>query len=195
MPTALTFDDGPTRLVTIELLDTLDSFGAKGTFFLVGSRAAKAPSIVSQILSRGHEIGNHSWSHINFRELPEGQFISELSKTHNCLYEITGISPTLLRPPYGVISQRQKELAQHRFGYSTVLWNIDTNDWKRPGVNQTASKIQSSCNNGQVVLLHDICRETVDAVALAIRTTRNPEREFVTVSKLRALFPTNRRKG
>lgn len=188
LPTALTFDDGPAGAVTLDLLNTLDSKGVMATFFLVGSRAANQREIVSLIASRGHEIGNHSWTHPNFAKLADGQFISELARVHDCIGEITGFAPKLLRPPYGVISKRQRMLAEQQFGYSTVAWNVDTLDWKLRDSRQIAASIRSSVNKGYIVLLHDLYPTTVEAVDVAISNSIDTSGEWVTVSSLRSLY-------
>lgn len=85
-----------------------------------------------RVCEMGNEIGNLSWSHPNFLHLSNQEFTHELEKTHLLLSDITGRSPTLLRPPYGYITPEQRRIAEEHFGYKVVLWNVDTQDWRRP---------------------------------------------------------------
>ena len=193
LATALTFDDGPSAVTTLDLLDILDSHKVPATFFCVGSRAAQNRSIVSEIAKRGHEIGNHSWSHQSFAGLPDEVLHYELNEAHNCLGDILGTPPKLLRPPFGVMNPHQKQMAHEWFGYSTVMWNIDTYDWKRPGVKAVSSVILGSLSRGSVVLLHDTLLESVAAVESALSSIPSPELQFVTVSNLRSLMAQKNR--
>ena len=187
LPSALTFDDGPHRSITPRLLDLLDEAQIKASFFLIGKLAATSPDIVSRIAERGHEIGNHSWSHLNFKSLSDEQFYEELTRTHDCLFRLSGTSPRLLRPPYGEITLNQRNLANEWFGYSTVLWNIDTRDWRRAGTDLIAKSILSSKGKGSVILLHDTNLDTLSGVALALAEMPTASRDFVTVTSLRKL--------
>lgn len=187
LPTALTFDDGPTPKVTLRLLEVLAARGVLATFFCIGSHAMRDRAIVSEIARRGHDIGNHSWSHPSFSALTDEEILCELRKTHDCLCDASGKVPTFLRPPYGIISQGQRELARQWFGYSTIMWNVDTNDWRRPGVNAISSAIVGSLGKGSVVLLHDTSLDTVNSIADVLSKIERPESQFTTISELRRI--------
>lgn len=118
----------------------------------------------------------------------DGQFLDDLDRCHRCITQITGSSPRFLRPPYGIISAHQKELAAVNFGYSTVLWNVDTQDWRQRKADELVKVLLSSLNRGSVILLHDLFPETVDAVSIVLGLTENAAEEFLTVSRLRDYF-------
>lgn len=188
LPCALTFDDGPHHRITRLLLDQLDDARITATFFLVGRLANVLPEIVSETVERGHELGNHSWSHASLNNLCDEQLYEELSRTHECLLRLSGVAPKLFRPPYGQITKRQRQLVNEWFGYSTVLWNTDSQDWRRPGIDQIANSILLSKGKGSVILLHDTNLETVRGVARALADKHTSSQDFVTVTKLRELF-------
>lgn len=187
-PSALTFDDGPAEKLTLELLDVLEEAKVFATFFCVGRRAKKHSSIVSEISKRGHEVGNHSWSHSNFLTLSDQELQIEVTKAQDCLAEMLGTPPKLLRPPFGLITAHQRALCRQWCGCDTVGWNVDTQDWKLPGIDSVCSTIIAAQNTGNVLLLHDTRAQTVAAVSKALAGIVEPERHFVTVSKLRAMF-------
>ena len=108
---ALTFDDGPHPQLTPELLKVASRTNAKLTFFVLGERAAKHESIIKEMLRRGHEVGNHSWSHQNFRHLDNHQIQHELLKTDEVIKGCGG-NPHLLRSPYGEISDAQRRFVE-----------------------------------------------------------------------------------
>lgn len=96
---AFTFDDGPDRRQTLQILDVLDQYNAKATFFVVGERVEKYPEIVKMQLAKGHEIGNHSYRHPSFQGLNKDNMHNELSKTQQAIYQATGYKAVLFRPP------------------------------------------------------------------------------------------------
>ena len=100
---ALTFDDGPGPY-TAQLLDILDQHGAKATFFLIGSKVSAQADVLRRMHARGHQLGNHSWSHPELPKLPVGQIAGEIDRTNDAIKQATGIKPTILRPPYGAVN-------------------------------------------------------------------------------------------
>ena len=101
---AMTFDDGPSSETTPRLLEILKQRNIKATFFLIGENAASNPDIVRRILADGHEIGNHSWTHPQLSRLSDDRVTAEINKTQDAIKEASGFTPTLLRPPYGAIT-------------------------------------------------------------------------------------------
>ncbi|MBV8901086.1 MAG: polysaccharide deacetylase family protein [Verrucomicrobia bacterium] len=184
---AMTFDDGPSAENTPRLLDLLKQRGIKATFFLIGQNAAEHPEIVKRILEEGHEIGNHSWTHPQLSKLSDERVTDEIVKTQNAIHEASGYTPTLLRPPYGAITQRQREWIESRFGLSVILWSVDPFDWKRPGVSVIEQRILSGAEPGAIVLSHDIHKQTVDAMPATLDALIKKGYKFVTVSQLIAM--------
>src|SRR5256885_10519884 len=105
---AMTFDDGPSAKLTPKLLDLLAAHHIKATFFLIGENAAEYPELVAREMRGGHEVANHSWSHPNFGKMSDEGVRSQLRRTDDAIRSATGSRPTLMRPPYGSISARQK---------------------------------------------------------------------------------------
>src|SRR5213079_2638593 len=109
---AMTFDDGPSAVLTPKLLDLLAAHHIKATFFVIGENVAEHQEIVARAAKEGHEIGNHSWSHPNFGKMSQESVRSQVQRTDDAIKSATGKRPTLLRPPYGSITEREKRWIQ-----------------------------------------------------------------------------------
>ena len=120
--TALTFDDGPDPRWTPRVLDALAAHDAKATFFMVGERAQRHPELVARVVAAGHEVGNHTWSHLRIDRLDLHQVLGQLSRTHDTLTQLAGRPPTLFRPPWGEIDAVGL-LAAAELDYRVVLWS------------------------------------------------------------------------
>jgi len=162
---ALTFDDGPSATLTPKLLDLLAAHHIKATFFVIGENVAEHPEIVARAAREGHEIGNHSWSHPNLAKMSDDNVRSQLRRTDDAIRGATGNRPTLLRPPYGSITAREKRWIHDEFGYRIILWDVDPNDWKRPGPAVVRNRILKETHRGSIVLSHDIHPGTIEAMA------------------------------
>jgi peptidoglycan-N-acetylglucosamine deacetylase len=181
---AMTFDDGPSSANTPRLLEILKQRNIKATFFLIGENAASNPDLVRQILADGHEIGNHSWTHPQLSKLSDDRVTAEISKTQDAIKEASGFTPTLLRPPYGAITARQREWIESQFGLSIILWSVDPFDWKRPGASVITQRILSQVRPGAIILSHDIHKQTVDAMPATLDSLIAKGYKFVTVTQL-----------
>jgi peptidoglycan/xylan/chitin deacetylase (PgdA/CDA1 family) len=181
---AMTFDDGPSEKLTPRLLDILAAHHIKATFFVIGQNAADHPEIVQRALKEGHEIGNHSWSHPNFAKMSDESVRRELKKTDDAITEACGVRPTLMRPPYGSITPRQKRWIHDEFGYQIILWDVDPLDWKRPGPKAVTSRIVKETRSGSIVLSHDIHPGTIESVPATLNELEAKGFKFVTVSQL-----------
>jgi cellulose synthase/poly-beta-1,6-N-acetylglucosamine synthase-like glycosyltransferase/peptidoglycan/xylan/chitin deacetylase (PgdA/CDA1 family) len=189
---ALTFDDGPDPAWTPQVLDMLKKYGAKATFFTVGSKVAKYPELARRIVAEGHELGNHTYSHADLAALPGWRLKLELSLTQRALAGATGLHTTLARPPYSstpaAISGPQwasmKALAAE--GYLVTLTDLDTRDWSRPGTANIAASSLPARGRGAVVMMHDSGgdrRQTVEAVGAVLRELAGKGYRAVTVTK------------
>ncbi len=157
---ALTFDDGPNPAWTPELLDVLEEYEIKATFFMLGSRARTQSALVKRIAAAGHLIGNHSWSHPNLAFTSGRQVWRELFQTKEMLENVSGRPVQFFRPPFGarrpVVFRKAREL-----GMTVVLWNAMTNDWSEPSTERISSVLTKSIDGlerrGQAanVVLHD----------------------------------------
>ena len=184
---AMTFDDGPSAENTPRLLEMLKQRNIKATFFLIGQNAAANPDLVRRILAEGHEIGNHSWTHPQLSKLSDDKVTAEITKTQDAIKDASGFTPTLLRPPYGAITPRQREWIPNQFGLTIVLWSVDPLDWKRPGPSVVTQRILSQVHPGAIVLSHDIHKQTVDAMPATLDGLIAKGYKFVTVSQLIAM--------
>src|SRR6184192_4583263 len=181
---AMTFDDGPSATLTPKLLDLLAAHHIKATFFVIGENVAEHPEIVARAAREGHEIGNHSWSHPYFARMSDDNVRSQLRRTDDAIRSAIGIRPTLLRPPYGSITAREKRWIQDEFGYRIILWDVDPYDWKRPGPAVVRNRILKETLRGSIILSHDIHPGTIEAMPSTLDALEAKGFKFVTVSEL-----------
>lgn len=184
---ALTFDDGPHATLTPKLLDLLAAHHMRATFFVVGKNAADHPDILRRAIREGHEIANHSWSHPDLGKMSDEAVRRELKKTDDAIFAAIGKRPTLLRPPYGSITPRQKRWIHDDFGYRIIIWDVDPLDWKRPGPTVVCSRILKETRPGSIVLSHDIHLPTIEAMPATFDQLDRKGFKSVTVSELLAM--------
>ena len=181
---AMTFDDGPSATLTPILLDLLAAHHIKATFFVLGEMVAEHPEILARAAREGHEIASHSWSHPNLAKMSQEGVRSQLQRTDDEIKSATGGRPTLFRPPYGSITERQKRWIHDEFGYDIILWDVDPLDWKRPGPAVVRNRILKETRPGSIVLSHDIHPGTVEAMPSTFDELEAKGFKFVTVSEL-----------
>lgn len=181
---ALTFDDGPHGVLTPRILDVLDRYGVKGTFFVLGKNVSLYPQVVKRASKAGHEIANHSWSHPKLTALSYDRVRSELSRTNEAICRATGKYPALMRPPYGAMNSSLLHSIYSTFGTPVVMWDVDTNDWRKPGVQTVINRAVNGAKPGSVILVHDIHASTADAVEGIVRGLQARGFRLVTVSEL-----------
>lgn len=186
---ALTFDDGPISKTTSRLLDALDKYDAKATFFLVGNMAYYYKDTVKRIYDSGHEIGNHSYTHRDLTTLSTDDVIKEITQTSDLIKSITGANPTLVRTPYGS-RNKTTDAVLKAYGFPSIMWNVDPLDWKYRDVNHVYNAVKDNLKDGNVILMHDIHATTVDAAINIIKNYSNKGYKFVTVSELAAIKNT-----
>jgi peptidoglycan-N-acetylglucosamine deacetylase len=148
----LTFDDGPAD-DTQRLLDLLARHRTLATFFLIGQRVEARNELARRIAAEGHAIGNHSWSHPDLTTLARDALRSELERTSDAIERVVGARPALFRPPYGFFNDQVQEVAS-ALGMRMLLWDVDTADYERPGVDSIAAAIEAASADA-VVLMHD----------------------------------------
>ena len=178
---ALTFDDGPHKTYTPQLLDGLKELGAKVTFFMQGQNAKSYPAIVQRAYDEGHEVANHSWDHPSLSGLSASGVQSQVTRTNDQLDIACGEGTRyLLRPPYGNHNATTRKAA----GTALIIWSVDTNDWKYKNYSHVYNHIVNNASDGAIILCHDIHKTTIPAALDAIRTLQKKGYEFVTVSEL-----------
>ncbi|MGG4443193.1 polysaccharide deacetylase family protein [Brevibacillus fortis] len=185
---ALTFDDGPDQIYTLQIAALLKQYQAKSTFFVVGNRVSQYPEIVKSLANDQHEIANHTYSHPDIRKLSANRLLEEVQKTQETIYSTTGVRPTLFRPPGGYYSETVVETAKQA-GFLVIMWSWhqDTRDWTDPGVIKIVNKVLNNARNGDIVLFHDYGgnrKQTVQALEQILPELKKRGYKFVTVSEL-----------
>ncbi len=177
---AITFDDGPSTVYTKILLDGLKERGVKATFFLTGQEIQYSKDVVKRMAKEGHIIGNHTYTHVDLKKTNYKKAIKEIEDTNNAIKEITGKKPKYIRPPYGDWDERIfKETDM-----SIVLWSVDPEDWKDQNASIVARRVIKNTTDGDVILLHDIFKTSVNAAFIIIDKLQSQGYEFVTIDKL-----------
>ena len=176
---ALTFDDGPNHN-TNKVLDILDKYKIKATFFVLGRNINGNEDIVKRIHSSGHEIGNHMFSHQISTRLSDTRIKEEVNMTDKLVYDITDKYPSLVRTSYGIYNNRIKRIIDRPI----ILWNIDTLDWKYHDSKRIANKVFNNIKRGNIVLMHDIYSATANSLEIIIPKLLSDGYVFVKVSDL-----------
>ncbi len=178
---ALTFDDGPGKR-TEEILDTLEEYNAHATFFMLGQKVSSFEETVKKMKKIGCELGSHSYDHTNLVKLDGEGVKKQMSDTNKKVKKAVGSNVTVMRPPYGAIS----ETVRDNVGLPMILWNIDTLDWKTRNAEKTIDMVMENVGDGDIILLHDIHTESVDATLELIPKLEEAGYQLVTVSELAA---------
>ena len=193
---ALTFDDGPHKKYTPEILDVLSKYDAKATFFIVGENAEKNPELALRIHDENHELAIHTYTHPFKTNV--SNLIKEIKQTHATIYGITGYSPVLFRPVEGQYTDAMID-AIHKEGYKVVMWSwhLDTFDWKSPGEKKIINTVLKGAKPGSVVLFHDgggNREQTVRALKKVLPELEQQGYKFVTISELLEIQRLNKKK-
>lgn len=184
---ALTFDDGPSKQYTTKVLDVLKKYDAKGTFFVLGNRLGSGADIVKRADAEGHEIGVHTWSHINMRASSYATVSGEMERTTRRIFDLIGKYPKIMRPPYGSTSTSLVNNMYDHFAQRSIMWDVDTQDWRKPGVETVIHRAVNRATPGSIVLVHDIHGSTFAALEGIVKGLQNRGFKLVTVSELMAL--------
>lgn len=183
---ALTFDDGPHPTLTPQILDVLDEYDAKATFFVVGSMAKAYPSVLKEVSRRGHEIGNHTYTHLAESTGGCEKLKKEIIDTELTILEVALQQTKLFRPPTGYICKNAVKMTGE-LGYKTIVWDIDTRDWAHTSPQKILSEVQKNARNGSIILFHDFIGKdspTVKALRLVLPWLQGQGYRFVTVSEM-----------
>ncbi len=186
MKIALTFDDGPHPIHTPKILALLEKYNVSATFFLIGENVKTSPDLVKQIYENGHEIGNHTYSHLKLSASDEATLRKELSDTDHAIFEIIGAHPQLFRPPEGFCNKQLAKCSAD-WGYKVILWNIDTRDWAHTPVSKIVRYVKTNVKSGDILLFHDYIAKdspTVESLEILIPHLLEQGYQFVTVSEL-----------
>ena len=178
----LTFDDGPSRY-TPAVLNVLKSYNAKATFFLIGSQIRTREATTRRIAREGHSVQDHTWRHPLLTRLSSTEISSQFTRTNRAIRRQGIVQPVCERPPYGAFNNRVRRVSQ-TLGMRTVVWSLDTNDWRRPGASTIARRVLRGTSNGSIVLMHDgggNRSQTVTALKTILRTLKARGYRFETL--------------
>lgn len=177
---AITFDDGPGGNSTQKILDTLEKYKAKGTWFVLGSKVESNPEMLKKIDKAGHEINSHTYDHPNLTLLSPEQVREQINTTNKLIYKAIKKTPSYLRPPYGEYNQMVIDNA----GLGIAMWTIDSRDWESRDANISAQIVLDNVKSGDVILFHDIYDSTAGAVEIVVEELTKQGYTFVTFSEL-----------
>lgn len=176
---AITFDDGPSKH-TPKLLDYLKESGIKATFFIVCNRINSFKGTTQRIVDEGHELGYHSWSHKNQKKLTTDQIKSDFKKSCGIVEDLTGATFTVWRAPGGSINTRVLDAID----LPHIMWSVDTLDWKYRNVDHVYNAILKNADDGEIILLHDLHKTSVEGAIKAMKVMQAGDYEFLTVTEL-----------
>lgn len=185
---ALTFDDGPTPAQTDEILRILKEENVKATFFLIGGELEKHPDEGKKIVAAGHEIGNHSYSHVRMILVSPSFVKDEIERTDELIRSIDYEKPTHFRPPYGKkLFTLPYYLSQN--GRKSITWDVEPESFPEiaASTDEIVKYILANTRDGSIILLHvmyDPKRKSMNAVKPVIEGLRNQGFQFATVSEL-----------
>lgn len=190
---ALTFDDGPSSTNTPTVLDALEKYKCRATFFVVGENIKESTGdILKREVSLGCEIGNHTYSHANLKALETKKEIrKEISKANKNIKKYIGNTSGLVRTPYGATSKKVLSAV----GSPNIYWSIDTEDWKYKDTDRLVKYVKKHAQNGSIILMHDIHESTAKAVGSICANLRKNGFETVTVTELAAINGTRLEDG
>lgn len=178
---AFTFDDGPHHRNSKLIMDEMDKYEGQATFFMLGERVNQNPSVVKEIVRRGHQIANHSYTHPDFNSMDIKDVNKEIKDTDDALYKASGLKgPFMVRPPYGNANAAVREGAPVTF----VNWSVDSEDWVSRDSQQICNTIDKYKHDGAIILLHDIYESSYEGFKCAAKKLHDQGYKFVTVKEL-----------
>ena len=177
---ALTFDDGPDRECTEDLLDGLKNRGVKASFFLMGQNIEGNEDVVLRMKEEGHLVGNHSYSHLLLTKADSRAVCQAVDRTSRLIQEITGQEPQYIRPPYG----EWNEELDCTLDLTPVFWTVDSLDWKLKDRAQIVDRVLKDMEDGDIILMHDIYPQSVEAALEIVDRLSAGGYTFVTADEL-----------
>lgn len=181
---ALTYDDGPSQISTKKLLDLLERYGAKATFFVTGVNASINKELVKEIVDRGNEVGNHTLDHVWLTKTDEKEMKRQIYGNENLLKFLTNQKgEMLIRPPYGAINDDIMNTIQSPF----IMWSVDSRDWEIKDVIKIQSNVMRNVEDGDIIIMHDGYETTIEASENVLIDLQKQGFEIVTVSELFAI--------
>ena len=176
---SFTFDDGP-NYNTKKILDILNKYDMKATFFVLGNRVEKNKELIKLMKNYNMEIGNHTFSHRLLTSADSDDIIDEINKTNQTVFDVVNFYPKLVRPSYGSFNNKIRK----NINMPIIIWSVDTLDWKYHNASKIANYILKNVKDGDIILMHDIYSATANAVELVVPRLISKGYEIVTVSEL-----------
>ena len=180
---AISFDAAWGADKTKSIVDTLNKYQIKGTFFLVGFWIDKYAEEVKYISDNGMEIGNHSANHLKMSTIQEEVIIKEISSVNEKITAITGKPVKVFRPPFGDYNDRLIRTV-NELGMKPIQWDVDSLDWKGLSSGEISKRVCSRVKSGSIILCHNNSDHIVEALPMIILNLKNQGYEFVTMSEL-----------
>jgi len=180
---ALSFDAAWGNEQTDTLLNILDEYDVKSTFFLVKQWVDNYPDSVEEIAAHGHDVGNHSSTHPHMAQLSAADQLTEIQDCNDAIEDLTGCCPTLFRAPYGEYDNKLIDNLNSKSMYC-VQWNIDSLDWKNPSPDEMVQKIRGKLVPGSIILLHNGAENTPEALPLIIEAIQEEGYTIVPISDI-----------
>lgn len=180
---AITFDAAWGAEDTDRLLQILNKYNAKATFFVVGTWAENNSSELYKLFSAGHEIGNHSYAHKLYGKLSTEEIVADTEKCNKLIADITGVAPVLFRFPSGDYNENAvKTVRQQQL--EPIQWNVDSLDWQGLSKDEIVKRVVSGADDGSIILFHNDVKNTPEALEEILNVLSKKEYSFVTVSQL-----------
>ncbi len=180
---SLSFDAAWGNEDTGQLIQILDKYGVKVTFFVVGDWVRKYPESVKALKDAGHEVMNHSDTHPHMNSLSEEQIANEIKNCSSAIEEITGVCPTLIRLPYGEYDNKVIKTVSD-LGMTAVQWDVDSLDWKDLSARQIYERVTARVHQGSIVLFHNAAKHTPEALEDILKWLKDNDYEAVPISEL-----------
>ena len=177
---ALTFDDGPKEGKTEPLLDMLNEKGVHATFFIIGAQVEENSEIVRRMYEEGHQIGMHTYSHVDLSCLSEARQKEEIEKSRKVIETVIGAERLSLRPPFGKLNQA----LENWLDCPMILWSVDTEDWMGKSAEEMIRETAENVRDGDIILMHDISDDGLAGAAGIIDELRRMGYTFLTVDEL-----------
>lgn len=180
---AISFDAAWGADKTKDIIKMCNAYNVKATFFLVGFWVEAYPDMVKEIYNNGFEIGLHSNTHPNMTKLNVNQMKQELETNINLIKQITGVKPTLFRPPFGAYNNNLIDVCDE-LGLYCIQWDVDSLDWKGLTANQIAGRVIDKSSNGSIVLFHNNSDNIIGGLKMVLEFYKQKQTEVVPVGEL-----------
>ena len=178
----LTFDGAPNPPGTDNILKVLTAHEVLATFFMEGHRLEGSADCAARVLAAGHDVGNHTFSHQEFKDMPLESVLKDLERADDILYEKLGIRPRYCRPPFGTLTP-EAEGAILDLGYTIVLWSYSNRDWETPDVDVLAERVLNGLRDEAIIVMHDRVPWVPETLVIIIPAIRSQGYEFKKISK------------